>query len=308
MQLGAVRSPAASWRGRAARLRLCLKLRQGQRPWTCLSSGRPVQGGSPWRVRVEPNLACCFLASCRRACFAPPRLGCYDPGHGHTAHRRRRRRPFRAIPRAQGRRFRPRRAERAARPRRRSRAARGARGGRAGDGARRVDRGVGRGGGRGAGGGSLRVGARGADGRAARAGGEADRGEPRRGGRAGGAGARAGGGAAGRAPAALLGGTRGDFQSHHAAAVHRGDANRTVQAARHRRLGDPGPDDPRPRPGAVAGGQPDRERGRAGGGGLQPAGGHRQRPGALCQRLRGDDHGCSARKATCRRISRHASW
>ena len=69
--------------------------------------------------------------------------------------------------------------------------------------------------------------------------------------------------AAGRPSAALLRRAPRDLQPHHPAALHRGDADRAVQAARHRRLGHPRPDDPRPRPGAGAGGQPDRERGRA---------------------------------------------
>ncbi len=71
-------------------------------------------------------------------------------------------------------------------------------------------------------------------------------------------------GAAGRPSATLLGRAQGDQRAHAPAALYRVRAHRPVQAARHRRVGHPRPDDPRPRSGAGAGGQPDRERGRGG--------------------------------------------
>ena len=126
--------------------------------------------------------------------------------------------------------------------------------------------------------------------RQARAGGEADRRHTGPGRRPRRPGSRAQPGASGRPSGAVLRRARRARRPHRCAALYRGHPHRAVQAAWHRRVGHPRPDDPRPRSGAVAGGQPDRacrcgRRGRR-----QRARGHRQRPHPLRQRRGGDDH------------------
>ena len=103
-----------------------------------------------------------------------------------------------------------------------------------------------------------------------------------------GAGQRAG--AAGRASGAVFRRLPGPVGTHRGAALHRGGAHRAVQAARHRCVGDPRSDDPRPRSGAGAGRQPDESGRRGRRADRQRAGGHRQCPAALRQWRGGDDH------------------
>ena len=92
----------------------------------------------------------------------------------------------------------------------------------------------------------------------ARAGGKADRRHPGRGGRPRRPGRRPPPRAAGRPPGTLLGRARRTGGAHRPAALHRGHPYRPLQAARHRRVGDPRPDDPRPGPDPVTGREPDR--------------------------------------------------
>ena len=108
--------------------------------------------------------------------------------------------------------------------------------------------------------GPSRSGVAGAAGGQACAGGKADRCDAGAGGRTGGAGEATRAGAAGRAPGAVLRCLSGDGGQDRGAAVHRGNADRAVQAARHGCFGDPRSDDPRSRSGAGPGGQRDRER------------------------------------------------